>query len=66
MTYYVEALRYQRDTDTGLLLTADKRVHTGLSHEEADKVYKRYVRDCDGYRNDYWHDVRMTKENNDE
>ena len=60
MDYTVTAYRYQRSD--GVLMTADKRVHTGLSHEDADKLFKRYVRDENGYRNDYWHDVRMTRE----
>ena len=59
--YYVVAKRFQRESD-GSLLVADKRVHTGLDHAEADAVYKRYVRDENGYRNEYWHEVRMTRE----
>ena len=61
-TYYVTAKRFQR-TD-GILMTADKRVHTGLSHSEADTLYKSYIRNVNGGTtwDGYWHEARMVAE----
>ena len=54
MTYYVTAIRYQRESD-GSLMVADKRVHTGLSHSEARALMQRYSPKLTGY----WAQVHM-------
>lgn len=59
MTYYVEAKRYGRDHN-GDLWVVDKLVDVNLSYEEADKLYKKLLRNS----NNYWHDLRMKRENN--
>lgn len=57
MDYTVIAKKF---TTNGLI--ADKRVHIGLTHEQADQMFKRYVRGKDRY----WAEVRMFREDVDE
>ena len=53
MTYTVVAKRFTPDG-----MTADKRVHTECTHEEAVKLMRRYSPKA----TNYWADVRMKLE----